>query len=69
LGRQFRDDDKVGPNYSDDMVMALLVTSGTASIGCIVRIFRAMAFNDKAVALEEWISNHPFYKKLEVPTN
>src|ERR1019366_4392257 len=59
LGRQFRDDDKVGPNYSDDMVMALLVTSGTASIGCIVRIFRAMAFNDKAVALEEWISNHP----------
>jgi hypothetical protein len=65
LGRQFRDDDTVGPNYSDEMVMELLVTSGTASIGCIVPIFRAMGLNDKAAALEQWLSNHPFYEKIE----
>jgi hypothetical protein len=69
LSRQFRDDGKVGPNYSDEMVMELLVTSGTASIGCIVPIFRAMGLNDKAAALEQWLSDHPFYKKVEAPTS
>lgn len=67
LGRQFRHDGKVGPNYSDEMVMELLLTSGTASIGCIVPIFRAMGLNDKAAALEQWLSDHPFYKKVETP--
>jgi hypothetical protein len=69
LGRQFRDDGKVGPNYSDDMVVELLVTSGAASIGCIVPIFRAMGLNDKAAALEQWLSDHPFYKKVEAQTS
>jgi hypothetical protein len=69
LGRQFRDDGKVGPNYSDEIVMELLVTSGTTSLGCIVPIFRAMGLNDKAAALEQWLSGHPFYKKVEAPTS
>ena len=68
LGRQFRDDNTIGPNYSDEMVMELVVTSGTASIGCIVPIFRAMGLNDKAAVLEQWLSDHPFYKKVEAPT-
>lgn len=67
LARQFRDDGKVGPNYSDEMGTELLVTSGTASIGCIVPIFRSMALNDKAAALEKWLEDHPFYRKTEVP--
>lgn len=69
LGRQFRDDNTVGPNYPDEMVMELAVTSGTASIGCIVPIFRAMGLNDKAVVLEEWLAEHPFYKKVDTPTS
>ncbi len=60
LGRQFRDDGNVGPNYSDEMVIELLVTSGTASIGCLVPIFRGMGLDDKARALEEWLEKHPF---------
>lgn len=68
LGRQFRDDGKVGPNYSDDMVIELLVTSGTASIGCIVPVFRGMSLNDKASALEKWLADHPFYKKTVATT-
>jgi hypothetical protein len=65
LGHQFIDDNTVGPNYSDEMVMELVVTSGTVSIGCIVPIFRAMALNDKAVALEKWLAEHPFYRKVD----
>jgi hypothetical protein len=68
LGRQFRDDGRVGPNYSDEMVVELLVTSGTASIGCIVPIFRAMGLDDKAAALEQWLADHLFYRKVEAPT-
>jgi hypothetical protein len=67
LGRQFRDDGKIGPNYSDEMVMELLVTSGTASIGSIVPIFRGMGLPDKASTLEKWLEDHPFYRKTEAP--
>jgi hypothetical protein len=69
LGRQFKDDGTIGPSYPDDMVMELVVTSGTASVGCIVPIFRAMGLSDKAAALELWLSEHPFYKKVEAPTS
>jgi len=62
LGRQFRDDNTVGPNYSDEMVVELAVTSGTVSIGCIVPMFRATGLNDKAAILEQWLGEHPFYK-------
>jgi hypothetical protein len=41
----------------------------TASVGCIVPIFRAMGLNDKAVALEQWFAEHPFYKKVDAPTS
>ncbi len=69
LGHQFIDDNTVGPNYPDEMVMELAVTSGTVSIGCIVPIFRAMGLNDKAIFLEEWLAGHPFYKKVDTPTS
>jgi hypothetical protein len=68
LGRQFRHDGTIAPNYSDEMVTELLVVSGTASIGCIVPIFRGMHIDDKAVALEQWFAEHPFYRKRETPT-
>jgi len=69
LGRQFRDDNTLGPNYPDELVMELVVTSGTVSIGCIVPIFRAMGLNDKAVVFEEWLAEHPFYEKVDTPTS
>ena len=69
LGRQFRDDGKLGPNYSDEMVMELLVTSGTASIGCLVPILRGMGLLDKASTLEKWLEYRPFYRKTEAPSN
>lgn len=69
LGRQFRDDNTVGPNYPDETVMELVVTSGTVSIGCIVPIFRAMNLIDKAAALEQWLAEHPFYKKVDAPAS
>jgi hypothetical protein len=68
LGRQFRDDGTIGPNYSDEMIVELLVTSGTASIGCSVPIFRGMGLTDKASAAEKWLEEHPFYQKPEAPS-
>ncbi len=68
LGRQFRDDGNIGPNYSDEMVMELLVTSGTASLGCIIPILRRMGLGDKAKALEKWLDEQPFYRKTETQT-
>lgn len=65
LSRQFRDEHTLGPNYPDEMAIYLLVTSGTVSIGCIVPIFRHMGLNDKAAALEQWLDEHPFYRKTE----
>jgi hypothetical protein len=65
LGRQFRDDGTIGPNYSDEMVVELLVTSGTTSIGCIAPILRHMGLTDKAAVLEQWLDEHPFYRKTE----
>ena len=65
LGRQFRDDGTIGPNYSDEMVTELLVLSGTASLGCIVPLFRHARLDDKAAALEQWLEEHPFYGRTE----
>lgn len=65
LVRQFRADGKVGPNYSDEMTIELLVISGTSSIGCIVPVLRDTGFSDKAAALEEWLQEHPFQRKTE----
>lgn len=69
LGRQFRDDNTVGPHYPDEMVVELVVTSGTVSIGCMVPTFRATGLNDKAAALEQWLGEHPFYRKADAPTS
>lgn len=65
LGRQFRDDDTIGPNYPDEMVVELLVVSATASIGCIVPLFRHAGLDDKAAVLEQWLGEHLFYEKVE----
>jgi hypothetical protein len=56
LGRQFRDDGTIGPNYPENLVIDGLVLSGTTSIGCIVPIFRGVGLNDKADALEQWLA-------------
>lgn len=63
LGQQFRADGTVGPNYSDAAIVELLVISGTTSIGCIVPLFRHVQFNDKAAALEQWLVEHPVYRR------
>jgi hypothetical protein len=65
LSRQFRDEHTLDPNYPAEMVIYLLVTSGTTSIGCIVPIFRHMGLHDKAAALEQWLDEHPFYRQTK----
>lgn len=65
LGRQFRDDGSIGPNYPDEFVIGILVMSGTASIGCVVPIFRHMGLNEKATVLEQWLGEYPFYRKFD----
>jgi hypothetical protein len=55
LGRRFRDDGHIGPNYPDEMVAEFAMWSGTISIGTVVPIFRQFGFNDKADATEKWL--------------
>jgi hypothetical protein len=63
LSRQFRDEATLAPNYPEEFILGLLVTSGTASIGYIVPVFRHFGLNEKAAALEQWLAEHPFYRK------
>ena len=63
LGRQFRDDATLAPNYPEEFILSLLVTSGTTSIVCIVAVFCHVRLDEKAAALEQWLAEHPFYRK------
>jgi hypothetical protein len=63
LGRQFMDDGTLAPNYPEEFILGLLVTSGTASIGCTVPVFRHVGLEEKAAALEQWLAEHPLYRK------
>jgi len=56
LGRRFRADGNIAPNYDEEMVARLVRYSGTLSIGMIVPILRTIHFDDKAKALEEWLA-------------
>jgi hypothetical protein len=56
LGRRFIADGNIAPNYTEGMIAQLASYSGTVSIGMLVPIFRALHFDDKAVALEEWLA-------------
>jgi hypothetical protein len=69
LSRQFRDDNTLAPNYPEEFILGLLVTSGTASIGCIVPVFRHVRLDEKAVALEQWLAEHPFYREDDIKSS
>jgi hypothetical protein len=58
LGRRFRDDGNIAPNYPDEMISELVTSSGTVSIGFLAPVYRSMGFDAQATALEEWLDQN-----------
>jgi hypothetical protein len=54
VGRRFRDDGSVGPNYSDDLIANILQFSASVTVALFAPVFILIGYQDRATALENW---------------
>jgi hypothetical protein len=65
LGRRFGEDGNLQPAYTEAMLIELLVSSATLSIGLFVPIFNGLGFKEKAKTLNDWLANQPIRSAIE----